>query len=152
MEWIIHGIAIWIVFTLLGGWKWKELKVNIWCGILSVILHLIIDTDRIQLGLYRINNPVVALWGSSVFFTFGASFVSGMLIAMLQPKKRWARILHVLLFSTIFTIEEFMLVKTGAVEYYNWSILRGSIPINLMAISTLSWFSISVQKKGQENE
>ncbi len=149
MEWIIHFAAIWTVFSLLGGWKWVELRKNIWCGIVSSVIHLIIDTERITLGLYKITNPVISIWGSSFFFTFGAAFVSGMLIAMLQPRKKWARVLHVLLFTFIFTIEEYMLVKTGAVVYIRWSILTGSIPINLMAITSLSWFSIVVLDKGR---
>jgi hypothetical protein len=137
------------VFSLLGGWKWAELKKNIWCGIASSILHLVVDTEKIMLGLYRITNPVISIWGSSFFFTFGAAFVSGMLIAMLQPRKKWARVLHVLIFTFIFTIEEYMLVKTGAVVYVRWSIITGSFPINIMAITSLSWFSIVILDKGR---
>ena len=150
MEWIIHFVAIWTVFTLLGGWKREELKKNIWCGIVSSALHLIIDTERISLGLYKIVNPVISIWGSSFFFTFGASFVSGMLIAMLQPRTKWAKILHVILFTIVFTIEEYMLVKTGAVIYNRWSLFKGSIPINILAITFLSWFSIVVLEKGSQ--
>jgi hypothetical protein len=149
VEWIIHFIAIWIVFTLLGGWKLKELKKNIWCGIFSIAMHVVIDADRIALDLYKITNPVISIFGSSFFFTFGASFVAGMLIAMLQPRKKWARVFHVFIFVLIFTVEEYMLVKTGAVVYIHWDILVGSIPINIMAISTLSWFSIVVLDKGR---
>jgi hypothetical protein len=148
MEWIIHFVAIWTVFTLLGGWKWVELKKNIWCGIVSSALHLNIDTLRITLGLYKITNPIISILGSSFFFTFGASFVSGMLIAMLQPRKRWARILHVFIFTLLFTVEEFMLIKTGAIIYIHWSLIFGSIPINILAITSLSWFSIVVLEKG----
>ncbi|MGE5631043.1 MAG: hypothetical protein ACM3TR_08105 [Caulobacteraceae bacterium] len=150
MEWIIHFTAIWIVLSLLGGWKWAELSTNIWCGTASIILHLIIDTERIRLGLYRVENPVISIFGSSLFFTFGASFVSGMLIAVLQPRNRWVRILHVLIFTAVFTIEEYMLVKTGAVVYINWSLAGGSLPVNLMAIMSLSWFSIVILGRGRE--
>lgn len=149
MEWIIHFVAIWIVFSLLGGWKWEELRKNIWCGIVSSAMHLIIDTDRIKLGLYKISNPVISIWGSSFFFTFGASFVSGMLIAMLQPREKWTRVLHVFIFTLAFTIEEYMLVKTGAIVYIHWSLIAGSIPINIMAITVLSWFSIVILEKGK---
>jgi hypothetical protein len=150
MEWIIHFIAIWIVFTLLGGWRREELYKNIWCGILSSIIHLIVDTERITHGLYKINHPVISLWGSSFFFTFGAAFVSGMLISMLQPRTKWAKVFHVLVFSSIFTIEEYMLVKTGAVEYINWCLIWGSLSINVLAITTISWFSIVVLGKGSQ--
>lgn len=149
MEWIIHFVAIWTVFSLLGGWNWEELKSNIWCGIVSSAIHLIIDTDRIQGGLYKITNPVISILGSSFFFTFGAAFVSGMLIAMLQPKKKWARVLHIFLFTLAFSIEEYMLVKTGAVVYIHWKLLTGSLPINLLAITSLSWFSIVILDKGR---
>lgn len=149
MEWIIHFTAIWIVFTLLGGWKLEELKKNIWCGIFSSAMFLVVDTYRIVLGLYKITNPVISIFGSSFFFTFGASFVAGMLIAMLQPRKKWVRVFHVFIFVLIFTIEEYMLVKTGAIVYLHWSILAGSMPINIMAISALSWFSIVVLDKGR---
>ncbi len=71
------------------------------------------------------------------------------MIAMLQPKKKWAKVFHVFVFTLIFSIEEYMLLKTGAIEYIHWDLLTRSIPINILAVTSISWFSIVVLDKGR---
>ncbi|MFZ5967914.1 MAG: hypothetical protein ACOYVK_12170 [Bacillota bacterium] len=151
MEWIIRFIIVWIVFILLGGLKWKEFKVNVWCGILSMILHLSIDTFAIHMGFYKITNPIISIFGSSIFFTLGPAFVVGMLFSMTIPQKKWAQVIHVLFYSVAFYIEEYTLIKTGGLKYINW-IPYGSIQINILSLITLSWFSIVFLKKGRPIE
>jgi hypothetical protein len=86
MERIIRFIAIWIIFFFLVDWK--ELKINIWCGVFTIVLQMIIDTIFIKNGFYKIEEPIISIWGSSLFFMLGPVFVVAILLSQFQPHKR----------------------------------------------------------------
>ena len=147
MEWVICFAVNWTLVALLGGWKREQLKTNIWCGLFAVAIQLLIDTARINMGYYKIERPVIPLWGSSLFFIIGPVFGEGVLFSMLQPKKVWAKTVHVLFYTLVFSLAEHLTLKTGALVYLNWKPVN-SLIINFMSMTSLGWFSIVILKRG----
>lgn len=145
MEWIVRFVGVWTLFFLLVDWK--ELKVNIWCGIFSMFLQTAVDGLYIKHGFYKISDPVIEVFGSSLFFLMGPAFVIAILIAQFQPSKRWAQILYVILLSAVYDFEEFLLLVRKELVYVNWSFIT-SVIFNLILMMSLSWFAIVVLKRG----
>lgn len=148
MEWVIRFIGIWTIFILLVDWK--EFKINVWCGVFSIILQVSVDTLFIKSGYYYIKTPIVNVFGSSLFFILGPAFVAAMLLSQFQPHKRWLQILYVIVFSFVYDIEEYMLIIRKELVYTNWNLLT-SIVFNFVLMASLSWFSIVVLKRGVKN-
>lgn len=147
MEWIVRFIAVWVLFFLLINWK--ELKVNIWCGIFSIAIQIFLDTVLIMNNVYKISDPIISVLGSSVFFILGPVFVIGVLISQYQPRKRWMQILYVFLLAAVYDLEEYLLTIREELIYVNWNIMS-SIIINFILMMSLSWFSIVVLRKGRD--
>lgn len=144
MEWIILFIINWIVFLLLVDWK--EIKSNVWSGVLAILMAVSVDFCNIMHNRYAINRPVVCILGSSLFFLIGPVFVIGTLLAQYHPRKRWLSILNVLVLFLLYSFTELILVQRGAVQYMDWDFFD-SLLINVGAIFVLSWFSIVVLNK-----
>lgn len=145
VEWVIRFLAIWIIFILLVDWK--ELKINIWCGVFSIGLQLVIDTIFIKNGYYHIKTPIIDVLGSSLFFIIGPVFVAAMLLSQYQPSKKWMQVLYVIIFSVVYDIEEYLLLVRKELVYTNWTFLT-SVIFNFILMASLSWFSIVVLKRG----
>ncbi|MCX7749612.1 MAG: hypothetical protein N2645_22370 [Clostridia bacterium] len=146
MEWIVRFTAVWILFFLLIDWK--ELKVNIWCGLFSIVLQTAVDGIYIANHFYTVTEPIISVFGSSLFFILGPVFVIGVLISQYHPHKRWMQVLYVVLLSGVYDFEEYLLVIRKALVYTNWTYLS-SVVFNLLLMMTLSWFSVIVLKRGQ---
>ncbi len=146
MEWIVSFAASWILFVFLVDLK--KLKVNIWCGILSILFQMSVDIIYINHGYYKITNPVVPVFGSSLFFMLGPVFVIGILLAQFHPSKKWMRLLYVLLLSIFGDFEEHFLTMRNALVYTNWSFAASAV-INLIVMVALSWFAIVILKRGE---
>jgi len=144
MEWMVIFFISWILFFLLVDWQ--SLKVNIWAGVFTMSMQLAVDGQAIHHGLYAVNNPVVALWGSSLLFTFGPVLVIGILISQFHPRKRLFILANVVILTTLFTLEELILLERDSVVRLNWH-THESIAINFVALAFLSWFCIVVLKK-----
>jgi hypothetical protein len=117
MEWVVRFIAIWTIFFFLVDWK--ELKVNIWCGVFAAILQTLVDAVFIANGYYKIPNPIINIFGSSLFFILGPAFVVAILLSQYQPGKRWMQVLYVILLSFVYDFEEFLLTIRKALIYTN---------------------------------
>ncbi|HHV29229.1 hypothetical protein [Acetivibrio mesophilus] len=148
MEWIILFAVSWI--ALFAFAEPRQLKKNIWCGVLALALQLVVDTHAISYGLYSINNPMISIMGSSLFFTAGPVFTIGTLFAQFYPQKRWLRIANIFVFSTLFYFQEILLLLSGNLTYTNWH-FTNSIVIDICVMVILSWFSIVVLDKKEEN-
>lgn len=145
MEWIILFIINWMLFFLLVNWK--ELKINIWSGVMAVAMAIVVEFLNIAVhGLYVIHHPIINILGSSLFFLLGPVFVTGTLMAQYHPKKRWVTILNVFVIVGLYSLLELTLVFLGAVEYLNWNYFD-SVIVNFGAMVALSWFSITVLGK-----
>lgn len=147
MEWVILFVVSWVLFLILVDWK--ELKVKIWSGLLAVLLQMSVDTNAIIHQLYRIVNPVLSIWGSSLFFVFGPVFVIATLMTQYHPAKRWMRVLNVFVISMLYSVQEILLLESGALEYLNWHFID-SIVVNVSAMVIISWFIIVVLDKRGE--
>ncbi|WP_432661816.1 hypothetical protein R9X47_14720 [Wukongibacter baidiensis] len=144
MEWIILFVANWIIFLLLVNWK--ELKTNMWAGLLASSMAIIVDFCNISHGRYTINRPVICILDSSLFFVLGPVFIIGTLLAQYHPKRRLLSVLNVIVIFIIYSSTELILVYRGAVEYLEWH-FYDSLIINIGAILIISWFSIVVLNK-----
>ncbi len=92
---------------------------------------------------------MVDILGSSGFFIAGPVFVIGVLLAQFYPRKRWARVCHLLVLTAMFSLQELFLIKRGALDYINWHHID-SLGVNLAAMGLLGWFSIVILKKGED--
>lgn len=146
MEWIVRFVAVWLLLIFLIDLK--KLKVNVWCGFFSIALQIAIDSINIGHEYYKVTNPVISIFGSSLFFMLGPVFVIGVLLAQFHPSKTWMQILYVILLSGIYDFEEYLLIKRHALVYIHWDLLASAI-INLLIMITLSWFTIVVLKRGE---
>ncbi|TYQ17978.1 UNVERIFIED_CONTAM: hypothetical protein Cloal_0373 [Acetivibrio alkalicellulosi] len=149
MEWIIRFTAVWILLLLLIDWS--EFKINVWSGVFSIALQIAMDTVFIHNNFYKIENPVISIWGSSLFFIIGPVFVIGVLISQYQPSKRWAQILYVFLLAVVYDFEEYLLTVRNELTYTNWN-LTSSIIINFILMMSISWFAIVILKRGRKKE
>lgn len=148
MEWVIFFVISWIVFLLLVDWK--KLKINIWSGLLAIVFAAAVDFDNIvDHHRYAINNPIIEIKGSSLFFLLGPVFVMAILMTQYHPRKRLMTVLHVFIISGLYSSMEIILLYRGALQYIDWD-FHDSLQINLTVIATLSWFSIVVLNKWRD--
>ena len=127
---------------------WKKLKYNILCGIVAVAMQLAVDTNAIAHGYYAINRPGVSFLGSSLFFVLGPVVAMGVLMSQYHPGKKSWRLLHVVFFAAMYSLQEFLLLKTGALEYLQWHYLD-SLVVNIGAMIVISWFAnVVLEEKG----
>lgn len=144
MEWIILFVANWIIFLLLVDWK--ELKINIWAGLLAALMAISVDFCNITYKRYLIHRPVISIFKSSLFFVLGPVLVIGTLLAQYHPQKRWLTIVNVIVMFILYSSTELILVYRDAVHYIDWKFFD-SLLVNIGAIIVLSWFSIAVLNK-----
>jgi len=144
MEWIILFGISWVLFLVLANFK--ELKTNLWCGFMAVILQLCVDSFCTSHGLYSIKTPILSFLGSSLFFVFGPIFIIGILLAQYHPKKRTIIVINVLSLAALYSFQEWILLTRKVLVYLNWNFLH-SIIINVSALTFLSWFSIIILDK-----
>lgn len=150
MEWIILFAVSWILFFLFANWK--KVKFNIWGGLVAALMQICVDTNAISHNFYVINRPGVSFLGSSLFFITGPVLVMGILISQYHPKGRWLRVINVIMFTALYSLQEFLLLKTGALAYNEWNFID-SLLVNVAAMIVISWFSIVVlEEKGTELE
>lgn len=138
MPWILLFLLSWLLFALLADRR--RLALFWWTGLAAVVLQLLVDTCAIGSGYYRIEDPVVSLYGSSLFFTFGPVLSMGTLFGMYLPRDPLARVANVLVWTGIFCSLEYLLLGCGALVYLNWS-KAASTAINLMVFTVLTWIA-----------
>lgn len=144
MEWIVIFIVSWLLFIFLVDLK--QIKVNIWSGLLAAILQLSVDTQAMSHKLYKINEPVINVFGSSLFFMLGPVLVIALLLAQFHPEKRWMTVLNVFILSGLYSLQELFLISRESLVYTNWHIID-SITVNTVVMAVLSWFSIIILDK-----
>ena len=136
VPWILLFLLSWLLFALLADRR--RLGVVWWTGPTAVVLQLLVDTCAIESGYYRIEDPVVSLYGSSLFFTCGPVLSMGALFGMYLPRGPLARTINVLVWAGIFCAMEYLLLGCGALVYLNWS-KAASTAIDLMVFTVLTW-------------
>ncbi len=145
MEWIVLFIINWVIFLLLINWN--KLKVNMWGGIFTAIMASLVDYYNTTVyNLYTLNDVVINIKGSSLFFLLGPTFVIGTLFAQYHPKQRWTTVINVVVITVLYSIIELLLVYRGIVEYHKWTYAH-SLSVNLAAVVFLSWFCLFILNK-----
>ncbi|WP_202710834.1 hypothetical protein [Sporosalibacterium faouarense] len=144
MPWIVSFILSWILFFLLIDFK--QLKTNIWGGIVALILASFVDWGGQKLGLYEFHDLIIPWFGCSAFYKFGPVFVIGILFAQYLPRKKKLQGLNIIVQSILFLCLENLIIRTGTAEYVRWHILA-SLTADLLAFSSLTWFTIAFLKK-----
>lgn len=143
MPWVISFFISWILFFVLI--EYKNLKFNIWGGILALLLASIVDWGGQHLNLYQFYNVIIPWASCSAFYKLGPIFVMGILFSQSIPKKLWMQFLNILVFSLLYLFLEALVISTGTAEYIHWHILA-SLVINMLTFSTLTYFSQSLLK------
>lgn len=139
--WPISAVIAWIIFFLLVDWS--RLKYTIWGGVVASILQILVDTAAMKMDLYHVKTLIYIL-GSSVYFTFGVVFTVGVLFAQSMPVSRWMQGLNMLIVVALFSIEEYLYVKIGVLEYTHWN-HPASIFINLLVFTGFTWLVDAVK-------
>jgi hypothetical protein len=138
MPWIITFITAWILFILLID---KSNLRAMFGGFSAAFMSTLTDyAGHNWFDLYRFHDVVIPWGGCSFFYIFGIIFTMGTLFSQFYPRKKWLRIMHVLIFSLIFLGSETLLVQVGVATYVNWNVWA-SLFINILAISTLAWIT-----------
>ncbi|HPU35246.1 MAG TPA: hypothetical protein PL078_05625 [Bacillota bacterium] len=138
--WLISAIVGWIVFFLLVD-RFR-LKHTVWCGFIICAVQLLVDAGAMQLNLYRVHS-FFHIFGSSVFFTFGLVFTMGILFAQYLPKSPLLQGINIMVITALFSIEELLFMKTGALEYINWN-PQFSIFIDILVLTSYTWLVSSL--------
>lgn len=144
MEWIVYFVLNIIVFIILVDWK--DLKRNMWGGILAIVLACTVDSHKVADNKYQLTNLIIEVHNTSVFFLTGPAFVVGTLLVQYHPTKKFWTIANIFVLTGLFSAMEYSLVSRGVVKYIKWNYFD-SIIINFAAIMTISWFSMVVLNK-----
>ncbi len=140
MPWIISFISSWILFFLLTDNK--NLKKNIWGGILALLLASIVDYGGQKLELYTFYDIIVPWATCSAFYKFGPVFTMGILFCQYVPNNKWLQAANILMCSIFYILLELSIISTGVAEYVHWHILA-SFMVNIVTFGCLSWFTLA---------
>lgn len=145
--WLITMIIAWIVFFLLVDWP--RLKYTVWGGVMTAVVQLLVDAGATSLNLYHIQSSLTII-GSSPYFTFGVVFTVGTLFAQNLPASRWLQLLNIVVITAAFSLQEFLLVKVGALEYLHWN-HPASTFIDLLVLTSYTWMvdSLGLNRAGR---
>ncbi|SHI85876.1 hypothetical protein [Desulfofundulus thermosubterraneus] len=144
MPWVITFAISWLVFFALAE---RRSRVSLLVGgLVACVIQLFTDFIGQDLHLYRISDPVLPIFCSSAFFTFGSVFTMGALFGQYLPSPRWLQGLHILVFSGLFLLQEHMFMLAGVLEYIRWY-HPASFLVNFTVFVTLAWV-VESQRRG----
>lgn len=143
MPWVISFAASWVLFFILVDRN--SLEINIFGGLLTLVLATIVDWGGQHLVLYEFNDLIIPWFGCSAFYKFGPIFTMGILFSQYFPEKIWMQTVNIFVFSFLFIFLEYLIILTHVAKYIHWNILA-SFFIDILAFSSLSWFTISFLK------
>jgi hypothetical protein len=139
MPWVISFVESWILFFLLTDNR--NLKKNIFGGVLALLLASLVDYGGQKLELYRFYEIIIPWATCSAFYKFGPIFTMGILFCQYVPRNKWLQIAHIIACSILYMLLELLIISTGVAEYIHWNILA-SFFINLLTFTSLTWFTL----------
>ncbi len=149
MPWLISFIISWIVFFILIDFR--NIKKTIFAGIFVMLLQFSADYYAMKYGLYRVDNTIVEIWNSSVFFVLGPVFTMGILFVQYLPRRdKWLRLANIFIWSSMFLLFEIFIINANALMYIKWSRFN-SFSIDIAAIMMLSWLGENFLKPSPES-
>lgn len=146
--WVFSFIVGWVVLLLLVDWD--LFARNIWGGIAASVLEIFQDTTADHVGIYYVNEPVIRLLGTTVFFAFGIAFTIGVLFFQYMPDNGKLQLAHIITFTAGFVIFEYFLTKYGFLTMVYWN-HAASVFLNVLIMGGLAWlknFITYVSKSG----
>ncbi len=148
--WLVTAFIGWGILLVLVDWS--RLKYTVWGGVITVMLQLIVDTGAIHLQLYQVEG-IFYILTSSLFFTVGIAFTIGILIAQTMPSTRSLQAVNILVITALFSLEEFLYIKVGVLEYVNWN-QPASVFVNLLVFTSFTWLvdSMGLNRAGRQRK
>lgn len=117
---------------------WRELRVNIWIGLLTCLIQVVHDTEQFILNNYQIYGARVWIFNSPYLFTFGVVFTMGILFSQFLPRNKILKTVHILVFVLGFLAFEYMVAKFGMLKYIHFN-LWISLVDDILVTITLAW-------------
>lgn len=146
MPWVISFIVSWILFLFLVDKA--SLKTNIFGGLLALVLASIVDWGGQKLELYTFKDVIIPWFSCSAFYKFGPILTMGTLFSQSVPSKKGWQALNILIFTIIYLMLEYITILSGVAAYNHWHILASFI-VDILALSSLTWFTLVFLRKSR---
>lgn len=146
--WVFSFIVGWVVFLLLVDWG--SFTRNVWGGIAASIFEVFQDANAIYVGMYYVQEPVIKLFGTPFFFTFGIAFTMGVLFFQYMPDNGRLQLAHIIMFTAGFVVFEYFLVQYGLLTLVHWN-HTASFFLNTLIMGGFAWlknFITYISKSG----
>lgn len=146
MPWVISFIASWVLFFLLVDKR--TLKRNIYGGLLALALGSIVDYGGNKMGLYEFYDIIISWAGCSAFYKLGPIFTMGIVFCQCVPRGKWLQAANIFAASILYIMLELSIISSGVARYIHWTTIA-SFVINLLAFSSLTWFTTTFLRDNQ---
>lgn len=135
MAWIGLMLFSWILVILLV--RNPGIR-TLWpAGLAAVAVTLILDITLVQLGAFRFNDPIYALWGLPVFYVLG-NFANGLILTRFVPADGVLKPIITVGFAVLFLAVEWLFIIIGYFQHLNWTLLH-SLGLNIIGMITVLW-------------
>ncbi|MBC8079644.1 MAG: hypothetical protein H7X86_04820 [Gorillibacterium sp.] len=138
MKWIFCSILCWTILILVIDRK--RFKKLFFSGLLAMTAQVLFDGLAIRQELYQIVDPVISIFGSSLFFSVGVVLPMGILVAQFTTRSRKYQVLNIIAWTFLFTLFEYLSVYFNMMKHIHWS-MQLSIVFNTMIMVVLTWFA-----------
>ena len=136
MPWIISFVTAWLLFAVLV--RLAVLRYTVWGGLGAAFFQTVNDWLMIRQDLYHIEQPLLSILLSSVFFTFGPALAMGIIFTQYLPCARWLQAVNVAVWAGLFLALETLLHRTGVLVYRHWDPAL-SYFVNILVLGFLTW-------------
>lgn len=137
-RWFFTFVTGWVVFLLLVDLR--ELRKNIWGGIMSCLLELWQDSNAYALGMYYFHESGIEILNVSAFFTFGLPVTMGILYLQFTPENPLLQLIHMLVFTGGFAVFEAIVKHAGVMVTPHWNLVA-SVFNNAAIFGGLLWLN-----------
>lgn len=117
MPWAVSFVVAWLLFALLV--RLPLLRYTVWGGLGASFFQIADDWLMIRQNLYHIEQPLLSVFHSSAFFTFGPAL--GILFTQYLPRVKWLQAVNVAVWGGFFLALETLLRLSGVLVYRHWN-------------------------------
>jgi hypothetical protein len=143
---IVIGAICWLLVLKFADYK--QLKRNIWLGVIAYIMGVVVDYSAYRTGLYTMYlhnlRGLIALLISKLL----APLPIGILYAQYMPKNRSKQLLSIIILDIGYLLVEVFLVKFGTLVHFRWN-LRESVIYNVFIFATLTYINKTFINSGK---
>jgi hypothetical protein len=138
MRWFICSLICWLVLLLVVDRQ--RIRNILPAGLIAMFAQLAIDTVAIRANLYKILEPGIPIFGSSLFFTMGIAFPMGVLFVQTTPYKASYQLINITAWALLLTLFEGLALRFGMLKHLRWQLLL-SLEVNLLVMFMLTWYA-----------